>query len=732
MRRYFQQGRGQLVIGWLLALLATTVYLLTLSPTVSFWDCGEFITTNYQLSIGHPPGAPLYQLLAHAFTWLAGSNTSLVAFFSNALSAVAGGLTIMFLYWILMLLFPQPLSLKSHLAAVVGALCYLFCDTAWFSAVESEVYALAVLFVAMTLWSMLRWFRCDNPANASRWLLLTAFLLGLGVCVHLLTLLVAPALLLLLIFGLRKWGLKSFRASSLVIRLLSLVFFFFLGLTPYCIIPIRAEANPPINFVGPATQENVKRYLSREQYEHAPLYPRIWRHHPHDQEYASDWSGGDNSSFVGNMRFFATYQVGYMYFRYLMWNFAGRYNDYRGYGSLQNGQFITGIPPIDRLLVGTGVRPPDSLSHGTRHVYFLLPLLLGLLGLGFHANTNRRGFWVMMTLFLVSGLGLSIYLNHPTYEPRERDYAYVLSFFAFACWIGWGALYLLRLVARWSHRCSSKVARALLLLTSLLLLSVPSLMAAQNWSSHDRSHNFVARESALNLLNSCDDNAILFTFGDNDTFPLWYAQQVEQVRTDVNVYNINLIGYSRFAKMLDTIDSRPVFFSHFAYGELASFFPNRLIPQAMAFRMMSDSCTSDALASSAFRKVMHELAWTPVDDRLDEVSYRFVATYWDDMLSLANNLVVAGNPQQALQVLDKTAAEVPPSVVRDPRQLLDISTAYATAGNEAAATSICTQLHSQLDEQLRYYHTMPTHYQRIISYSVLPREHILDSFQGDF
>ena len=184
MRGYLQQVRRQLVthadrlIGWLLALAGVTVYLLTLEPSTSFWDCGEFIAVSYRLQVGHPPGAPFYQLLAHLFTLLAGGNSAAVAWCSNALSAVAGGLTVMFLYWTIRLLQEfhstnnQSVTTIHRLAAVVGSLCYLFCDTAWFSAVESEVYSLAMLIASTILWAMLRWYHHPDRMQAQRWLML--------------------------------------------------------------------------------------------------------------------------------------------------------------------------------------------------------------------------------------------------------------------------------------------------------------------------------------------------------------------------------------------------------------------------------------------------------------------------------------------------------------------------------------------------------------------------------
>ena len=212
MRGHLQQVRRQLVdhadiwIGWLLALGGTTIYLLTMEPTTSFWDCGEFIAVSYLLQVGHPPGAPFYQLLAHLFTLLAGGNAAMVAWWSNALSAVAGGCTVMFLYWSIVRLMQFVSSRNEHptpahrVAAVVGGLCYLFCDTAWFSAVESEVYSLAMLIASSSVWAMLRWYQAPDRVHAVRWLMLIALLMGLGVCTHLLTLLTLPVLMLLITF----------------------------------------------------------------------------------------------------------------------------------------------------------------------------------------------------------------------------------------------------------------------------------------------------------------------------------------------------------------------------------------------------------------------------------------------------------------------------------------------------------------------------------------------------
>lgn len=711
------------LVGWLLALLATGVYMLTLEPSASFWDCGEFIASSYLLQVGHPPGSPLYWLLAHCFSWLAGGDVMAVAHCCNALSALAGGLTVMFLYLTLCLMHdhlsdsPDNSPLMGVWLPAVGALCYLFCDTAWFSAVESEVYALAVLFASVALWAMMRWYGCEQRRRASRWLYLVALLLGLGTCVHLLVLLVTPALFALMVLRWRKEPLSvknyllchPFHASWHVVLL---ILFFGIGLTPYSIVPIRAAANPPINIGNPSNGERFHAYFSRQQYEHAPLYPRMWRHHEMDAVYSADWSGGDDG-FWGNMCYFGSYQLSYMYLRYFMWNFSGRYNDRQGYGNLQNGQFITGIPFLDRFIVGTGKMPPTTLAAG-HHAYYLLPLLLGVVGACYHFRHNRRAFWVVLVLFLVSGVGLSVYLNHPAYEPRERDYAYVLSFYAFCLWIGAGAVAVVASV----RRSAAKVVAV------PLLFGVPLLMACQNWSDHDRSHRYIARDTASNILNSCENNAILLTWGDNDTFPLWYVQQVEGCRTDVQVYNVNLTGYNKCISLIRNQSSHhPIYVSHYAQRELKSVVP--CVLAGFAYRV--DPILTDSIdVTLAYENVMHHLRWSDMQGvYVDEVSCRFLEQYWNDVLLLVSRLTLEGAFEKANLVLDKTLDEIPLECLRTPQIAFDVAEAYATL-NPVKSHAIKHQLRGTLQAELDYFHRLSPRQRRLLPYTIPPREQLLE------
>ena len=567
--------------GWLLAVAATTVYLLTLEPTVSFWDCGEFIATAYNLQVPHPPGAPLYQLIAHLFCLLAGSHTQWVAACCNALSAVATGLTVMFLYWTLeRMIRRKGETARIHLGAVVGALCYLFCHTAWYSAVESEVYALAMFIAAVIVWATWRWRDSVESGDSSRWLLLIALLTGMGICVHQITLLTLPMVVAVVAATLRRQRSRPSWRHLRHMTLLALLFFT-IGLTPYLIVPIRAAGHPPLNFGNPDNIERFHAYLTRDTYEKAPLYPRMWRHHNHDDENAAVWSGGDDG-LAGNLRYYATYQLGYMYGRYLCDNFIARHNERR-----------------------------DTT------VWYLLPLLLALVGLA-AMGRRRTLFWATLLLFFTAGPLLNFYLNHPCYEPRERDYAYILSFYAVALWIGYGADSLLR----WSQRRWQRNTVA------ALAVAAPLLMACGNWDDHDRSGRCVTHDVAMNLLNSCDEGALLFTFGDNDTFPLWYVQQVEGARPDMRCENINLIGYQRFLKLLDeNRGQRPCYLTQYAYDYLHEWFGNCLRLEGMTYRI-TDTPGAEIDTAACIRHFSNNIRWHDTTDIfIDYVGQSFLKQY---------------------------------------------------------------------------------------------------------
>ncbi len=648
-----QFKQQNLILGWASFLIALVVYLLTLEPTVSLWDCGEFIASSYKLQVGHPPGAPLFMMIGRIFSLFA-SDTEQVAKMINAVSAFASAFTILFLFWTIShFLVKMKLNKLVILGgAFVGAMAYTFSDSFWFSAVEGEVYATSSLFTAVVFWAILKWENVADKPGANRWLILIAYLIGLSIGVHLLNLLAIPAIVLVYYFkkyepsrkgliyalgislailllimygiipGIVKVGTvveKLFTNSFgihynvgfvvyLVLLLGALIFGIYrtqyvkknvlwntalvcitviiIGYSSYAMIMVRSLAAPPMNENRPENVFALLSYLNREQYGDRPLImghlynaevkdvtykkpvyildkeknryevayrkaelemeggkvllPRMYsREANHRQAYQEFGTIQDpaNPSYLDNIEFFIRYQVGHMYLRYFMWNFAGRQNDIQGHGNVLNGNWISGIPIIDSRIGPQKNLPAEMKDHPARNRYFLLPLLLGLMGLFFQLDKNAKDFWVTMSLFILTGLAIVVYLNQTPYQPRERDYAYAGSFYAFSIWIGIGVAGLFRVL-----QAKLRENLAAILSIGISLVAVPTIMAMENWDDHDRSGRYTARDIARNYLNSCDKDAILFTVGDNDTFPLWYVQDVEGVREDVRIVNMMLFN----------------------------------------------------------------------------------------------------------------------------------------------------------------------------------------------
>jgi len=679
-----QFKKFNILLGWLSFATALIVYLLTLEPTVSLWDCGEFIASSYKLQVGHPPGAPLFMLVGRVFSLFA-SDTANVAKMINAVSAFASAFTILFLFWTIvhllkkMLIGPSGEYTKSNMiivlgGAFVGAMAYTFSDTFWFSAVEGEVYATSSLFTAVVFWAILKWENIADEPGANRWLILIAYLIGLSIGVHLLNLLAIPAIvlvyyfrkyqvtrkgviyalgisvvmLLLIMYGIipgivkvatvvekiftNSFGFHYNTGVVVYVALLLGVLIFgiyrtqfvkknvlwntilvsitviIIGYSSYALIVIRSLAGPPMNENRPENVFALLSYLNREQYGDRPLVrgnlynaevadieytepvyvlnkeinkyeiayrkpelvmtgskvllPRIYsRQANHKQAYAEFGTIKDlnNPTYLDNLEFFVRYQVGHLYLRYFMWNFAGRQNDVQGHGNVINGNWISGIPLIDSARIGSQRNIPDRIKdHPARNTYYFLPLLLGLLGLFFQLDKNARDFWVVMSLFFLTGIAIVIYLNQTPYQPRERDYAFAGSFYAFSIWIGIG-------VAGIAQLLQSKLKGPLPAILSVVVASVadPMLMAVENWDDHDRSGRYTARDIARNYLNSCDKDAILFTVGDNDTFPLWYVQDVEGVREDVRIVNMMLFNMEWYIDQMrwKNYESEPLAFS---------------------------------------------------------------------------------------------------------------------------------------------------------------------------
>lgn len=736
------------VLGWLVFAVSTVVYLLTIEPTVSLWDCGEFIATAFKLEVGHPPGAPFFLMLARFFSIFTSDN-AMVAKMVNTMSALSSSFTILFLFWSITHLAKKIVEkfndtvTGAHMIAIfgsgiVGALAYTFSDTFWFSAVEGEVYALSSLFTAVVFWAILKWENEANDAHSDKWIILIAYLMGLSIGVHLLNLLVIPAIVfvyyfkkyepsrngiiyagiisivsiafimygiiqgsvkvaswielmmvnglelpfnsglityIVLLIGLLGFGIYSttkedkpelnaalvtissmlvgipFIENSVILAIvlipgiaigsyilakkkvailntvMLIITVIMIGYSSYAMIVIRSIANPPMDENNPENVFALLAYLNREQYGDRPLFfgeyynapldsqdpysegkksyfkkgdkyeydvqtqhnfderfrtvfPRMYSSNPNHVEAYKTWGdikgkpirvnqGGESTvinkpTFGENLRFFLKYQVGHMYIRYFMWNFVGRQNDVQSHGEITNGNWISGINGVDSMFIGNQDEITEAAKkHPARNTYYFLPLILGLVGLGFQFMKAPKDFTIVTLLFFFTGLAIVIYLNQTPYQPRERDYAYAGSFYAFAIWIGLGVIGLYEGLKKYVPSGVSAVA------ATLLAAIVPGLLAAENWDDHDRSGRYTARDFARNYLETCEPNALIFTNGDNDTFPLWYAQEVEGIRTDVRVVCLPLFSTDWYVDQMKRkayeSEALPISFTHDQY-----------------------------------------------------------------------------------------------------------------------------------------------------------------------
>lgn len=771
------------ITGWLVFAIAAVVYLLTLEPTTSFWDCGEYIATAYKIQVGHPPGAPLFLLLANVFSNFARGDVTQVALMVNAMSALCSAFTILFLFWTITALAKKIVSPKelpskqSQIIAIlgsgaVGALAYTFSDSFWFSAVEGEVYAMSSFFTAIVIWAILKWEQEADSPKANRWLVLITYLMGLSIGVHLLNLLTIPAVVFIYYFKKKKEINAKGIISTLIISILLLGAIFFvivpqfvnvsgkielfavnslglpfhsgtivffilvvslivmglkatkkkgllnantailattfllIGYSSFIILAIRSNANPPIDENNPEDAVSLLAYLNREQYGSVPLgygqyfnadvkrdnegravyksgtpvyvaneekgiyeisddrkdatpvyedknsgiFPRMWSPERRHIESYMEWTGMRSErkpTFSENIKFFIDFQVVHMYYRYFMWNFAGRQNDLQGHGGIVDGNWVSGIEFVDEMRLGPQNSMPDYMKNnrGKNHFYFL-PLILGIIGLYYHYKASAKDAWVVTLIFLFTGLAIVVYLNQYPYQPRERDYAYVGSFYAFAIWIGLGVL---GIYQQLSEKAQSKgIAVGI---TAICLLAVPGLMASEGWDDHDRSGRTTARDFAKNYLDSCDKDAILFTMGDNDTFPLWYVQEVEGYRTDVRVVNLSLLNTDWYIDQMKRHayegKAVPISMSHDLYKQ-----------GTRDIAIFQDAKFKEAIDINDFNEwIKSEDQRTKVDPRLYGKSYKYYPTRnitipVDKEIIKKNNIVPEKDYDKILDQLD--------------------------------------------------------------------------------
>ena len=719
------------ILGWLIFAIATFTYCSTIEPTASFWDCGEYIACSQKLEVGHPPGAPFFLLVAKFFSLFSFGDVTKAAMWINIMSALCSSFSILFLFWTITRL-AKKVIIKSgetiegaKMFAIlgsgsIGALAYTFSDSFWFSAVEGEVYAMSSFFTAIVFWAILKWEEEADEPLATRWIILIAYLMGLSIGVHLLNLLVIPAIcfiyyykkynftwkgwfvtgiLSLVILGGIQAGIipgivklsadyelfftntlgLGFNTGTIFYFILLLCFITFaiiyslkekesyfkitfytaivfavfalisgkgagsflsrlvilggmvaalhylknkkeilntialsfammlIGYSSFFILVIRSQANTPMDENDPENAITLLSYLNREQYgdwpigygnyynapldkqkpyldgnpvyakdkesgkyiitddrkesdpnydkEFCTVFPRMWSTQASHEAAYRHWGNikgrpkqitnneGEAETvyvptFVENLTYFKNYQIGYMYLRYFAWNFIGRQNDVQGLtNNPTEGNWITGLKSFDdaRLDVNSDYLPSTLSNNKGNNKFYGLPFILGLIGIIYLLRKDKATSFVVAALFLLTGLAIVVYLNQYPYQPRERDYAYAASFYAYAIWIGFGMLAIFDFL---SKKINGKIA---VTIAFILSVGIPALMASEGWDDHNRSNRTMSRDFAVNYLNSCAKNAILFTNGDNDTFPLWYAQEVEGIRTDVRVVNLSLL-----------------------------------------------------------------------------------------------------------------------------------------------------------------------------------------------
>ena len=702
------------ILGWIAFLIAFITYSLTVEPTVSYWDAGEYILTSSKLQVGHPPGAPFFQMLGAFFSIFA-LEPSQIGLMLNMMSAAASAFTILFMFWSISILL-QKVVIKSKAmslsqgqailgASLVGSVAFTFTDSFWFNAVETEVYAMATMIMAIMFYLGLRWEQDMHKPRGNKWLVLISFIVGLSFGVHFMGLLTIPAIGLIYFFkNYKTVTVKNFiLANVIVVAILLFIFkllapnilrffsaleiffvnsiglpfnsgsiiagliivaaiyyglkytrkkqykhinttilcltFVVLGFSSWLMLPIRANANVVINENNPSSARELLAYYNLEQYpktylfygpqfteqysgqdennpyrddkpkyekdhekgeyvivnnyknatynynsEHASILPRMWsgehaenymmytgfldfnikpeyqmnnevralvndfmsrvqngeidyeQYHNFLRQYGQQLLDIEKPSLLNNIAYMLEYQLGYMYWRYFMWNFTGRQDDIQGKYDM-HGNWVSGIKFIDKIHLGMSQDnlPSDVLNNKGRNTYYFLPLLLGLIGLFFMFNSDKKLFWVMLVFFLFTGLAIQVYTNVRPFEPRERDYSVVGSFYVFSIWIGFGAYAFYDFLSKFiKHRLLAPTV------TIVCLVLVPGILAANNWDDHDRSGKKTANSMARKYLESCAPNAILFSIGDNDSFPLWYLQEIEGVRTDVRVVNTSL------------------------------------------------------------------------------------------------------------------------------------------------------------------------------------------------
>jgi len=579
------------IFAFVVFIISFLVYLRTVAPTTSFWDCGEFITCSHILGVPHPPGAPLYILVGRIF--------SMVPFVQdigmrvNIISALASAITVVFTYLIIVRLITmfqgKPKDINDRIilyaSGIIGALTFAFTDSFWFNAVEAEVYAISVFFTSLVIWLILVWWEKADDPTSDKYILLIAYAIGLAIGVHLLMILALPVVILIIYFrkyqkielanfaafagimlliffsiypGIVKWipnvslfltkkagaGFTWFLIFALTVTLVAVLFYsfkerkriLFLTLTSllliliatstYTAIYIRSNLNPAIDENDPENMENMVSYLNREQYGDWGTFPRRYPGLESKPEFKSKRPFGNYAmhNLGKQLDFMRNYQINKMYLRYFGWQFIGQGTTLGEDGRIVENFSLNGL--------------------------WMIPFLIGLLGMYYHFRKDWKHASAIGLLFFITGLAIVIYLNQEDPQPRERDYVYVGSFFAFSIWIGMGVTAVGDIIKKITEKFQPAQKMVSLVAGMLILCLLPIHVFRHNFESHNRSGNYVAYDYSHNILESCEPNAILFTNGDNDTFPLWFLQEVYGIRKDVRVVNLSLLNTHWYIKQL--------------------------------------------------------------------------------------------------------------------------------------------------------------------------------------
>jgi hypothetical protein len=559
-------------------IIALITYVLTMQPTIPFWDCGEFAAAASAMQVPHPPGSPLWTIFGR-LAMLLPLYTDVAARY-NLWSAISSALSILILYLTLVRLLrmwrgiPQTTSdaIITFGGAFIGAMAYCWTDSFWFNALECEVYAFGSLFISLVPWLVLIWHDHAEEPHSEKYLMLIAFVIGLSLGVHQLALLTMFPVFMIVYYrrqpnpSLKGWlgmvalsvaafilvffvilsKLVAWAGSGLgvlsVITLAAIVgaivygqrknnaklaltgwslAMVFLGYTTYMSVMVRGAQNPPMNENAPSTFAKLSGYINRTQYGDVSLSDEFFHRRLPQQkdEHANTWN-----NYTSDGDFFWRYQTNWMFNRYLAWNFIGRDGDYQG----------------------AGVDLSKTLA---------LPFLLGLFGIYWHFKRDPKRALTLLGAFLILGYFVCWYQNQQDPQPRERDYFYVGAFYIFAMWVGIGAVGIMEYLKERSASWNEGRLRMGLAVTALALFVIAPLNQclgltgmlsgkpfekSSKWAEYSRKNNWVPWEYAYNILQSCDANAILFTYGDNDTFPLWCLQDAYGIRRDVRIVQLQL------------------------------------------------------------------------------------------------------------------------------------------------------------------------------------------------